>query len=403
MDGRPTEKHSLYYIDLVSFQVESTRFRVPTIGFISSNPNFFQILKDSDPSTKIDHETAIELSNISKDLFEGLLLVMYPFTRTAETYQEWLGALDLSNRWGLHDIKEKSILGISKTAEFLSKSSLDLALFSKQHRVGQWLRNAYIQLVKGEDLNVDDLRRSSSEGLERLDFETISRLLQAQLLFKSRPSQGVPTAKVCQWCILAKTYNTTWAPGYEVNYRCPTHPTPASCVDRAFWREFAQIGSTIDNGVPSAGHRLALKTGVPLPYLNLALSPDWDTFEGHWIFLASAIRERSVIPCKTGAGTPFLCVALDGKEIRHQGRFDILPYLPEQMELVLTSYGKIPDGRRPIEGGYEEGGSQLYHAVAAVEGLRIPGKTGERLGAAKIALNGIEHTIKENYHILCWR
>jgi len=73
------------------------------------------------------------------------------------------------------------------------------------------------------------------------------------------------------------------------------------------------------------------------------------------------------------------------------------------MEFVRTSGGLVPHGRRPIEGGYEEYGGKLYHAIAVIEGVRVPGKTGEHLGAANVAFGSQEHTIRDNYEILCWR
>jgi hypothetical protein len=52
------------------------------------------------------------------------------------------------------------------------------------------------------------------------------------------------------------------------------------------------------------------------------------------------------------------------------------------MEFVQASRGRVPQGRRPIEGGYEENGAKLYHALAVVDGVRVPGKTGEHLVGA---------------------
>jgi hypothetical protein len=73
------------------------------------------------------------------------------------------------------------------------------------------------------------------------------------------------------------------------------------------------------------------------------------------------------------------------------------------MEFVPTAYGKIPPGRRPIEGGYEEFGLKLYHAVASINGVRVPGKTGEHLGACNVPFGGNEVIVTDNYEILCWR
>jgi hypothetical protein len=49
------------------------------------------------------------------------------------------------------------------------------------------------------------------------------------------------------------------------------------------------------------------------------------------------------------------------------------------MEWVPTSGGRLPQGRRPVEGGYEQNGGQLYHAYANIQGVNVPGKTGEHL------------------------
>jgi len=96
-------------------------------------------------------------------------------------------------------------------------------------------------------------------------------------------------------------------------------------------------------------------------------------------------------------------VAYGGNERPHYGRYDLLPFTPDTMELVRTSHGHIPPGRRPVEGGYEEHGARLYHAVAEVNGVRAPGKTGEHLAACNVGFGGGEHTVTTNYEILCWK
>lgn len=79
----------------------------------------------------------------------------------------------------------------------------------------------------------------------------------------------------------------------------------------------------------------------------------------------------------------------------------MLPITPN-MEWVPTSEGKIPKGRRPIEGGYESNGVKLYHALGVIDGVNVPGKTGEHLGGANVAFGGYEHIVRE-YKILCWK
>ncbi|KAI0766744.1 hypothetical protein BC629DRAFT_1537455 [Irpex lacteus] len=72
------------------------------------------------------------------------------------------------------------------------------------------------------------------------------------------------------------------------------------------------------------------------------------------------------------------------------------------MEWVPAEGGRLPVGHRPVEGGYEENGAKLYHALAVVQGVKVPGKVGEHLGGAHVAFGGGEHTIT-NYQVLCWK
>ncbi|KAF9525763.1 hypothetical protein CPB83DRAFT_513087 [Crepidotus variabilis] len=189
-DGAVDDKDDLYFLDFVQFRVQGTLFRVPTNGFTSSNQHFFEEIGVSDQLLKHDvHERVVELPEISRDMFKGLLLVMYPFTRTAQTYDEWFGALHLATLWGLSDVRAKAIASISNTNDFRSKEPVEVIQLAKTLKVGSWLRDTYILLVRGKDIDVDDLCASS--GLEPLDWETISRLAQAQFLFKSRPTESV--------------------------------------------------------------------------------------------------------------------------------------------------------------------------------------------------------------------
>lgn len=98
------------------------------------------------------------------------------------------------------------------------------------------------------------------------------------------------------------------------------------------------------------------------------------------VYFASAIFQSSVQPCKITPHFTRVCrVPYGGVEYEHNGRYDLLPFTPDTMELVRTSYGQLPPGRRPVEGGYEENGAKLYHAVAVTSGVRVPGKAGEHL------------------------
>lgn len=98
------------------------------------------------------------------------------------------------------------------------------------------------------------------------------------------------------------------------------------------------------------------------------------------VFLGSALMQDSVHPCKIAPKHQQPCyVSYGGREVVHQGRYDLLPFVPAFMEFVPTSHGRVPPGRRPVKGGFEQGGQELYHAVAAINGTRVPGKTGIHL------------------------
>ncbi|KAG5350887.1 hypothetical protein C0989_008921, partial [Termitomyces sp. Mn162] len=131
---------------------------------------------------------------------------------------------------------------------------------------------------------------------------------------------------------------------------------------------------------PPSGYRVPLSTTSPFPDAAVAGPPVCHDVNGSPLFVGSALFENSVHPCKIGPHLqPFASVAYGGVERAHHGRFDLLPFVPQTMEWVHTSYGQIPPGRRPIEGGYEEHGAKLYHGLALVNGVKVPGKTSEHL------------------------
>jgi len=155
---------------------------------------------------------------------------------------------------------------------------------------------------------------------------------------------------------------------------------------------------------PPSGYRVPLTTTAAFPDPGQTGHPPCYESNGSPIFIGSALFEKSVQPCKIGPHlSPFASVAFGGLEHGHHGRYDLLPFVPQTMEFVPTSHGRIPEGRRPIEGGYEEHGGKLYHAVAYIHGVRIPGKTGEHLAACNVPYGGSEVIVTDNYDILCWR
>jgi hypothetical protein len=104
------------------------------------------------------------------------------------------------------------------------------------------------------------------------------------------------------------------------------------------------------------------------------------------VFMGSALMQDSVHPCKI---VPSIqnepCrVSYGGREVAHEGRYDLLPFVPAFMEFVPASNGHVPHGRMPVKGGFEQDGTELYHAVAVIDGVKVPGKTGVHLVRARL-------------------
>ncbi|KAM6504500.1 hypothetical protein JOM56_001443 [Amanita muscaria] len=156
---------------------------------------------------------------------------------------------------------------------------------------------------------------------------------------------------------------------------------------------------------PPSGFRVPLNTTTNFfpPPSDLGTPPCFD-LDRSPLYFGSALFPRSVHPCKVGThlGTHVL-VAYGGREQTHSGRYDLLPFSPQTMELVRTSHGQIPPGRRPVEGGHEENEAKLYHAVATLQGVKVPGKTGSHLGGAIVGYEGEQLVLTDNYEILCWK
>jgi len=173
--------------------------------------------------------------------------------------------------------------------------------------------------------------------------------------------------------------------------RDPIHPIAAG-------GRGADIGAT-----PSQGRRYQTDTQVEFPSTDITGPAPFRDWGGEGVWIGSAISAESVQPCKLAPHLqPVPRVPYGGIEHGHQGRYDLLP-ITDDHEWVPASHGRIPTGRRPVDGGYEKGGERLFHAVAVVQGVSVPGKTAPHLGQANVPFGGSEIGIQEGYWILCWR
>lgn len=135
---------------------------------------------------------------------------------------------------------------------------------------------------------------------------------------------------------------------------------------------------------------------------KLGHTPTFDVDGTTPVYVASAhMGPFSVHPCKF-VTTLGVRVPYGDREVEHNGRFDLLPIDDCSMEWLETSHGRIPPGRKAVLGGREEHGQPLYHAMAYINGVSVPGKTGAHLGACHVAF-GCNEVKVEKYYILCWR
>jgi hypothetical protein len=139
-------------------------------------------------------------------------------------------------------------------------------------------------------------------------------------------------------------------------------------------------------GRSPSGDRIALTFPGPFPVAQAGAHPCIDA-DGSPVYIGSAIGSidprdplcNTVHPCKIAPRLSPPCrVPYGGGEHGHMGRYDLLPFVPQTMEWVPASFGRIPQNRLAIEGGVEHG-TKLYHAMGKVDDVWVPGKTGVHL------------------------
>lgn len=197
-------------------------------------------------------------------------------------------------------------------------------------------------------------------------------------------------------------------PSHETPPSFPAHDVPPSFPSHeqppAFPSHERSLSNPAATQLSPAGQRIALTTQAAFPFDAAGPAPAQD-MDGSAVYVGSARFEKSVHPCKIVprlAPTPCR-VPYGGGEYEHHGDYDLLPIDTALMEWVPTSQGRLPVGRRLVVGGQEEHGAMLYHAMATVNGVLVPGKTAEHLGGANVAFGGAEHVERDNYSILCWK
>lgn len=134
--------------------------------------------------------------------------------------------------------------------------------------------------------------------------------------------------------------------------------------------------------IPPREKRIWMHTNRTLPQSLIATAPFKDG-DGSPVLVGSALIDGEVRPCKItlsrlgDAGFTPVRLAYRGKEIVHNGVYEVLKVDEDTMEWVDARNGRLPRGRAPVEGGYDREGRRLYYAVTTINGFRVPGETAE--------------------------
>ncbi|KAK2757729.1 hypothetical protein FQN54_004698 [Arachnomyces sp. PD_36] len=145
------------------------------------------------------------------------------------------------------------------------------------------------------------------------------------------------------------------------------------------------------------GIRVLQQTSAPFPRPSLTgVAPCVDR-DGTPVYFATAIDFKGGShPCKViGNALPSVRAGYNWEEYGHSGTYEILPFLPELMELVTSSKGQVPPGRLAVRGGAEADGRLLYHAVGNIGNLQVPGKAAPHLEGGFLPYNEKEIHVDE--------
>ncbi|KAH8929579.1 hypothetical protein BT69DRAFT_1256096 [Atractiella rhizophila] len=155
---------------------------------------------------------------------------------------------------------------------------------------------------------------------------------------------------------------------------------------------------------PLAGYRSRFHTETGVIPLGHKGHVATDLY-GDLIYLCSAITNFGVHPAKAGSHlVGGANLGWEGVEHGHKGPYDVLFFDEAKMCWIEANGGKPPTGweDRIVDGGYDEKGRRFWHALAEIQGLKIPGKAAIHLKGALFPWFHQE-VWRGDYQILCWK
>lgn len=174
------------------------------------------------------------------------------------------------------------------------------------------------------------------------------------------------------------------------------------------WKELIELMDShlplLPDGIPPILNRLVLERAGNPPIVDV---------DGCLNFLGSALilegGRHSQYPCRIAVRNPasFTCyICLDGEEKEHYGKWELQPIDEKRMEWVSAGDGNLPEGRKPVKGGYQTFRRSLWYAVATVNSREYIGraiinsKVDKEEGGCYYTSDGNEYFTRGNYRIL---
>ncbi|KAM0749727.1 hypothetical protein T439DRAFT_326604 [Meredithblackwellia eburnea MCA 4105] len=82
--------------------------------------------------------------------------------------------------------------------------------------------------------------------------------------------------------------------------------------------------------------------------------------------------------------------------------YEVLFEKEDEVKWVRSGPAGIPDGERPVVGGVDATGGDLWHAAAWVKGVRVPGMTSPTLTGARVSFGNQAWLVEDDFDILCF-
>ncbi|KAG6330947.1 hypothetical protein ID866_8140, partial [Astraeus odoratus] len=144
-------KHSYFYVDTITFQVEDCLFKVPRGPFEQDSAIFCDMFTMPKGNIVRDvwNEKPIQLDGVSKDDFEQFLKVLFHRKHGSLPYlpveiHEWTSVLKLSTAWDFQATRQAAIDALHAS----QIEPVDRVVLAQQYDIKDWLLPALNQLAQ---------------------------------------------------------------------------------------------------------------------------------------------------------------------------------------------------------------------------------------------------------------